>query len=383
MRNVAGHNIVDVTIPKGKIKAFWKKVKKHTPTDCWQWKGAEATNGYARFRINNAKTVQSARIAWVLENRAALPSWHRLKRTCPNRMCVNPLHVKRIENDLAHPDVGKRKHRPWVLHPPGNLQIIALSDALHPDNDASSWLMQETGAKILDRLQAVEDRSGDIARSIMQLISAQKSRVRDIEMQVSGLSEAGTRVLNIEHAIDTFLAAQEVKDKATAREAELFRTLVNERFDKYDKLIHELVVQNQSIIAQNQRMLDMVSSNSASAPVPEQVESIQDKSEEAETQSGEVENTRSPFTQRLAEVFTQTTSFSFETEEDWEALEAAFDLLQAREGDAVDAYFVEVERYKGLAQAGQASIQGFLEMVQEPLKVRSDISDHHPAHPPE
>lgn len=386
MRKEAGHNIVDVTFPKAKMKAFWKKVNKNTPSGCWQWKGAAASDGYARFRINAAKSAGAARISWVLENRTALPSWHRLQRTCSNRLCVNPLHVRRIECDLHHPDVGKRKRRAWVLHPPGNATILSLSDALHPDNDASSIQFQENISKLLDELQEVKNANRELITSIRQLISAQKSRISRLEEQVSGLSEAGTRILNIETSFQVFSAtylekmkAADQRQQAADQRQQLFENRMGlsinkfqeqqeSRAEKLEEKITRLLSQPQPLTHQD------IMPQEPHTPAEPASADEQPRAAAQDEEQPSVTAKRDPFYAKLAEVLKQSTSCDIASSEDWDGIEAAFSLLQATNEDAVDAFFHQVQKYAdSLGEyGGMPTVSGFLQMVEESVRFRTD-----------
>lgn len=379
MRKVVGHNVIDVCFPKAKLKPFWKKVQKETVSGCWNWLGAERPSGPPVYRVNSAKSINCPRIAWVLENRTPLPSWHRLKRTCKNRMCVNPLHYTRIETDLRHPDIGKKRPRPWVLHPPGKTTILALSDALHPDNDASSIQFQETAAQVLEEIQSSNKAKRELITSVQKLLSGQKIRMRDLESQVSGLAEAGTRILNIEGALNIFTEMMEARQK---RQDETIVKSMNEITDSMKRLsesnsnIAEALRENTAAIVRSEAKVDVLvgALNKPLAPATEIVPQQEEQTDTAAPDS----KPNPPFLEKLAHVFQEITGTKVSNMND---LQEAFLLISAKEEDPVPAFFREVERYHELIQSSPeyASVTGFLAMIQKPL--RSDA--RHPAHPPE
>ena len=67
---------------------FWEKVDRSG--ECWVWQGA-TSEGRPKFRIGG-EMVHAARVAWALTN--GTPHGRRLRRTCDDRLCVNPAHLK-------------------------------------------------------------------------------------------------------------------------------------------------------------------------------------------------------------------------------------------------------------------------------------------------
>lgn len=82
---------------------FWSKVDKSGPIpdfaphlgNCWLWTACRQSDGYARFRVNDKKTVQAHRWAWERERGRILEGLH-MDHLCRVRSCVNPAHLEPV-----------------------------------------------------------------------------------------------------------------------------------------------------------------------------------------------------------------------------------------------------------------------------------------------
>ena len=70
---------------------FWKFVDK--TSDCWNWNGATAKNGYGVF--NSGKTTYAHRMAYELSGFKLIDGLV-LDHLCRNRRCVNPSHIEQV-----------------------------------------------------------------------------------------------------------------------------------------------------------------------------------------------------------------------------------------------------------------------------------------------
>lgn len=71
---------------------FWKKVRK--TSDCWEWTGCKACNGYGRFRLNG-ETYNAHRVAYGLHH-GKIDEGMDIDHLCRNRICVNPKHLEAV-----------------------------------------------------------------------------------------------------------------------------------------------------------------------------------------------------------------------------------------------------------------------------------------------
>jgi hypothetical protein len=85
------------TFPHDKIEKiksdYWKRVKKGSPKECWEWQGNILSNGYGRLFISESCYAKAHRLSWVIQYNSPIPRGLSVCHRCDNRICCNVEHL--------------------------------------------------------------------------------------------------------------------------------------------------------------------------------------------------------------------------------------------------------------------------------------------------
>lgn len=271
-------------------------------------------------------------------------SWHLLKRTCGNKMCVNPSHHYKRERDLRHPSIGKRKQRAYVIHPPGDTQIWTVSPPVSEEDEPEGNRHVISGTELLEEIQGVRRGISDLATSVTRLLSSQSVRLQGVEnvgnkveevlRQTAAYSEACNGILSIEKHLESILASRV-------------------HIEQMSESLEELRIQ------QHQQAAEV-------AEIKQLLLNMPDRAQPPSEEPKKPKMVKDPFMKTLAGMFTEAFSCKLEADAEWQAFEEAFTLLSAMDEDTLEAFIKAVERYAEIiAERGDLpSVEGFLGMLQ-------------------
>lgn len=78
------------------VAAFWAKVDKRGPDECWPWMGARSESGYGLFAVRKQHTSAHRFSLELKLGRSIKPGMYAL-HSCPggdNKWCANPTHLR-------------------------------------------------------------------------------------------------------------------------------------------------------------------------------------------------------------------------------------------------------------------------------------------------
>jgi hypothetical protein len=77
--------------------AFWRKVAKAGPDECWLWTGGVRTTGYGQIRYLG-RNHAAHRVSYEI-NVGPIPEGLHIDHLCRVRLCVNPIHLEPVTQD--------------------------------------------------------------------------------------------------------------------------------------------------------------------------------------------------------------------------------------------------------------------------------------------
>lgn len=88
------------------VCAFWAKVDRRGPDECWEW-----TTGRERYGYGHSVLGTASRVAWELTN-GPIPDGQRVLHSCDNPPCCNPRHLfLGTQLDNVRDMMAKGRHR--------------------------------------------------------------------------------------------------------------------------------------------------------------------------------------------------------------------------------------------------------------------------------
>lgn len=87
---------------------FWRKVKKGSRDQCWEWLGVKTRKGYGHFRGPDKKIVYAHRYAYA-RLRGPVPKNQTIDHLCFNTSCVNPWHMEIVSLAVNNARARRRK----------------------------------------------------------------------------------------------------------------------------------------------------------------------------------------------------------------------------------------------------------------------------------
>lgn len=91
--------------------AFWAKVDKRGPAECWVWTGAQAGSRVA-YGVFTDRGRRIGAHRWSHEQYVGpIPDGYEVEHRCHNGLCVNPAHLRAVthaDNERAKTAAGRR-----------------------------------------------------------------------------------------------------------------------------------------------------------------------------------------------------------------------------------------------------------------------------------
>ncbi len=118
------------------LRRFWSKVPACSPNECWPWKGAPDTGGYARFKYKG-RSYLAHRFVYELVV-GPIPAGLELDHLCRKPLCVNPAHLEAVshQENCRRGDLGGHAQRAKTHCPYG-----------HPYDEANTYVHPSSGSR--------------------------------------------------------------------------------------------------------------------------------------------------------------------------------------------------------------------------------------------
>lgn len=131
-------------------EAFWQKVDKKGPTECWEWTACRHKGKHAYGQLRYEQILYRAhRLSYVLSN-GDIPDGLFVLHSCDNPPCVNPAHLYLgTAGDNIREAVARGRHKqarsPGERHPCHKLkteQVLKIRELYA----TGLWTQKELGA---------------------------------------------------------------------------------------------------------------------------------------------------------------------------------------------------------------------------------------------
>lgn len=77
--------------PGERERAFWAKIERKGPDDCWPWRAWQDSSGRGRLKVNGRDTGAPC-FMWTITH-GPIPDGLWVLHSCDNPNCVNPMHL--------------------------------------------------------------------------------------------------------------------------------------------------------------------------------------------------------------------------------------------------------------------------------------------------
>lgn len=74
-------------------EAFWSRVDRRGPDECWEWRGHLNGDGYGLLSRGVGPPIRAHRVSWEMHNGRPIPTGLIVRHSCDNPPCINPNHL--------------------------------------------------------------------------------------------------------------------------------------------------------------------------------------------------------------------------------------------------------------------------------------------------